>query len=146
MIGTIDVEAVFKACDKYLATEEFLMNDAKARHAELMKIVNEGNAETEKLKKLDPKSPTVRAIEDRITTLQAQYEAGRKQAQMEISRKHAENMATTINDIRQMAQAIATQQRDDDGAPDVYHPGLALAAGYDRDGDVPIRDLLRPPL
>jgi Skp family chaperone for outer membrane proteins len=111
VIGTINMEAVFKGCDKFLAMEEQIENDAKVRQAELMKIANEGNAETEKLKKLAPGSPTTKGIEDNITSLQARFEAGRKQAQMEIARKHGELMAKTVNEVRQMAQAVATQQR-----------------------------------
>jgi Skp family chaperone for outer membrane proteins len=110
VIGTVNMEAVFKACDKFLAVQEQIENDAKARQGELMKIANEGNAETEKLKRLQPGTPTTKTIEDNITSLQARFEAGRKQAQMEIARKQAEIMATTINDANQMAAAVANQR------------------------------------
>jgi Skp family chaperone for outer membrane proteins len=110
VVATINMEAVFKACDKFLATEEQIENDAKVRQAELMKIANEGNSETEKLKKLAPGSPTTKGIEDNITSLQAKFEAGRKQAQMEIARKHGELMAKTVNDVRQMSKAVADQR------------------------------------
>jgi Skp family chaperone for outer membrane proteins len=110
VVATINMEAVFKACDKFLATEEQIETDAKVRQAELMKIANEGNAETEKLKKLAPGGPTTKAIEDNITSLQAKFEAGRKQAQMEIARKQGELMANTVNDVNQMAGAIANQR------------------------------------
>jgi Skp family chaperone for outer membrane proteins len=110
VIGTINMEAVFKACDKFLAMEEQIETDAKVRQSELMKIANEGNAETEKLKKLAPGTPTTKGIEDNITSLQARFEAGRKQAQMEIARKHGDLMAKTVNDVRQMAKAVADQR------------------------------------
>jgi Skp family chaperone for outer membrane proteins len=110
VIGTINMEAVFKACDKFLAIEEQIETDAKVRQGELMKIANEGNAETEKLKKLAQGTSTTKGIEDNITSLQARFEAGRKQAQMEIARKQGELMANTVNEVNQMAEAVAKQR------------------------------------
>jgi Skp family chaperone for outer membrane proteins len=109
-IATVNLEAVFKACDKFLAGEELIETDAKAKMAQLMKVASEGNAATERLKKIKQGTAEQAKVESEITSYQAQFEAGKKQAQMEIARRHGELMAQTINDVRQMAGAVAKQR------------------------------------
>lgn len=110
VIGTIDMDNVLRSYDKFKYTMEQTQAEALARHNELMKLANEGKSQSEMLPKLAAGSPDAKKIEERITLLQAQFEAGRTQAQRDFERKDAELLAMMYNEIQTMAAAIAKQR------------------------------------
>ncbi len=110
VIGTIDMDSVLKNYDKFKVSMEATQAEAMTRHNELMKIATEGQGEAEKLQKLAPGSLDEKKIQDKITSLKAQLQAGKEQAQAEFSRKDAELLATMYNEIAQMTGLVAKSQ------------------------------------
>ena len=109
-IGTIDMDAVLKNYDKFKYIIETENAEAYNRQNELMKIANEARSESEKLTKLAPGSLDENKIQDKMTTLKAQFEAGREQAQAEFSRKEVVALADVYNDMQKMAAGVAQQR------------------------------------
>lgn len=110
VIGTLDQEAVMKGYKKFMAITEQLKGEALARHNELLKLANEAKSTGEMLSKLQPGSPDAKKYEDKITSLKAQFEAGREQAEREFTQKEAEAYAMILNEIRAMAGGVAKQK------------------------------------
>ncbi|MDX2038581.1 MAG: OmpH family outer membrane protein [Isosphaeraceae bacterium] len=110
VIGTLDMDAVLRSYDKFKYQMEQTQAEALNRHNDLMKLATEAKSQSEMLSKLAPGSPDSKKIEERITQLQAQFEAGRTQAQRDFERKDAELLATMYNDIQTMSAAVAKQR------------------------------------
>jgi outer membrane protein len=107
VFGTVDVEAVLKGYDKFKAQQEEFNAAAKAKHGELMKIKAEAQSEAEKLPKLTPNSVDAKKVEDRLTALKAQFEAGRESAEREFALRQAEMLATMYREVQDMVRRIA---------------------------------------
>ncbi len=107
LIGTIDMDFVLKNYDKFKYIIEAENAEAYSRQNDLMKIANEGRSEAEKLAKLAPGSLDEKKIKDKLTSLKAQLEAGREQAQAEFSQKEVDALATVYNDMQAMAAGVA---------------------------------------
>jgi Skp family chaperone for outer membrane proteins len=102
IIGTVDIDAVFKGYDKFkVANKEFNVA-LLARQNEMMKLKNEGQEEAQMLAKLTPGTEDFRRHENKVTELKARFEAGREQAQREFSQREAENVATIYKEVQQM--------------------------------------------
>lgn len=111
MIGTVDLEAVFKGYEKVKAQAEEFNAAAMAKKKDLMKIQTEMAQEAEMLGKLAPGSDDFKKRENHITELKAKMEAGREQAEREFSAREAESMATLYKEIQVMVQKIAETRR-----------------------------------
>jgi outer membrane protein len=107
IIGTVDIEAVFKGYDKVKTQQEEFKAAAMAKHNELMKLSTEGQEEAQKLSKLTPNSVDAKKCEDRITQLKAQLEAGREQAQRDFALRESEMLATLYKEVQEMVGLIA---------------------------------------
>jgi len=107
VIGTIDVDSVFKNYEKFkVASKEF--NAAMlARKNELMKIMSEAQEEAQMMSKLTPGTEDFTKHENRVTELKAKHEAGREQAQREFALRDAENVATIYKEVQAMVARIA---------------------------------------
>ena len=107
IIGTVDIEYVFKNYDKVkVANKEF--NAAMlARKNELLKIMSEAQQEAELMQKFNPGSEDYKKHETRVTELKARHEAGREQAEREFALRQAESMATLYKEIQAMVARIA---------------------------------------
>ncbi len=107
VIGTVDIEYVFKNYDKVkIANKEF--NAAMlARKNDLMKIMSEAQQEAELMQKFNPGSEDYKKHETRVTELKARHEAGREQAEREFALRQAESMATLYKEIQAMVARIA---------------------------------------
>jgi Skp family chaperone for outer membrane proteins len=110
VIGTIDMEQVLKNYDGFKVGMEAIEAEGIARQNELMKLGSEMNGEMEKLRKLNPGSPDQSRVEQRISELKAKGQATKEQAQMDLSRKEAEVLATTYTEIQRMAEGVAKQR------------------------------------
>jgi Skp family chaperone for outer membrane proteins len=110
VIGTVDLEAVFKGYEKVKAQAEEFNAAALAKKKDLMKIQTEMASEAEMLQKLSPGSEDFKKRENHVTELKAKMEAGREQAEREFSTREAESMATLYKEIQVMVQKIAEQR------------------------------------
>jgi outer membrane protein len=107
VIGSVDIEYVFKNYDKVKATNKEFNAAMLARKQELMKIMSEAQQEAELMQKFNPGSEDYKKHETRVTELKARHEAGREQAEREFALRQAESMATLYREIQSMVAMIA---------------------------------------
>jgi outer membrane protein len=107
VIGTIDLDAVFKNYEKVKVSSEEFRAAAMAKKNDLMKIQAEATQEAEMLAKLTPGTDDFKKHENRVTELKARYEAGREQAEREFAGREAEAMATLYKEIQAMVGRVA---------------------------------------
>jgi outer membrane protein len=107
VIGTVDIEAVFKSYDKVKTQQEEFKAAAMAKHNELMKFQTEAQEEAQKLSKLTPNSVDAKKCEDRISQLKALLEAGRESAQRDFALRESDMLATLYKEVQEMVGAIA---------------------------------------
>jgi Skp family chaperone for outer membrane proteins len=107
MIGTVDIEAVFKNYDKTKTSKKEIESKVMARKAELMKIMQDAQQEAEMLQKLTPGTGDYRTRENRVTELKAKYEASRELAQRELSGTEAEMFASMYKEVQAMVAGVA---------------------------------------
>lgn len=107
VFGTVDIEAVFKGYDKVKAQQEEFKAAAMSKHNELLKFQTEAQEQASMLQKMTPNSVDAKKIEDRITQLKAQLEAGREQAQRDFALRESEMLATLYKEVQAMVGRIA---------------------------------------
>ena len=107
VIGTVDLDAVFKGYDKVKADSEEFKSAAQVKKGELMKLQAEAQQEQEMLAKMAPGSPDAKKHEERITALKAQHQAGMESAEREFALKEAQALATLYQEIQVMVMRIA---------------------------------------
>ena len=143
MIGTVDMDAVFKGYEKFKATNKEFQAAVLGRQNELMKIKSEAEEEAQMLSKLTPGTADFKKHEDRVTELKARFAAGREQAQREFQARESENVATIYKEVQLMVMAIAQWRKIN------YVVRVTTSAPRSRsqlgDGRIPEHDgLLRP--
>jgi len=107
IIGTVDIDSVFKNYEKFKAASKEFNAAMLARKNELMKIMSEAQEEAQMLSKLTPGTEDFTKHENRVTELKARHEAGREQAQREFALRDAENVATIYKEVQAMVVRIA---------------------------------------
>ena len=107
VIGTIDLDAVFKNYEKVKVSSEEFRAAAMSKKNDLMKIQAEAQQEAEMLAKLTPGTEDFKKHENKVTELKARYEAGREQAEREFAAREAEAMATLYKEIQAMVARVA---------------------------------------
>ena len=107
VIGTIDLDSVFKNYEKVKVSSEEFNAAAMSKKNELMKIQAEAQQEAEMLAKLTPGTDDFKKHENKVTELKARYEAGREQAEREFASREAEAMATLYKEIQAMVARVA---------------------------------------
>jgi Skp family chaperone for outer membrane proteins len=107
VIGTVDVELVFKSYEKVKQSNKEYSAALMARKNELMRIMSEAQEEAQMLSKLAPGTEDYRKHENKVTQLKAQHEAGREQAEREFALRQAEAMATLYKEIQEMVKKVA---------------------------------------
>lgn len=107
VFGTVDLEAVLKNYDKVKTQQEEFKAAALSKHNELQKLMTEGQEEAQKLQKMSPNSVDAKKIEDRLTQIKAQLEAGKENAQREFAARESEMLATLYKEIQAMVARIA---------------------------------------
>ena len=134
MIGTVDMDAVFKGYEKFKATSKDFQTAVLGRQNELMKIKSEAEEEAQMLSKLTPGTADFKKHEDRVTELKARFAAGREQAQREFQARESENLATIYKEVQLMVTAIANWRkfnyvvRVTNQAPNGADPNSVMAA------------------
>jgi Skp family chaperone for outer membrane proteins len=107
VIGTIDMDAVFKNYEKVKVSSEDFKAAAQARKADLVKIQAEAQQEAEMLAKYTQGTEDFKKHENRMTELKAKFEAGREQAERDFAAREAEAMATLYKEIQAMVARVA---------------------------------------
>jgi len=107
VIGTIDMDAVFKNYDKVKVSSEEFKAAALARKGDLQKIQADAQQEAEILAKLTPGTEDFKKHENRVTELKARFEAGRESAERDFASREAEAMATLYKEVQAMVARIA---------------------------------------
>jgi outer membrane protein len=105
--GSIDMGAVFKGYDKVKSSSEEFRAAVMAKKNELMKVQAEMQQEAEKLAKMMPGTVDAKKIEDHMTQLKAQVEAGRESAEREFALREAEMLATIYKEVQSMVNRVA---------------------------------------
>lgn len=107
VIGTVDMERVFKEYEKVKFTEEQLKGEMLAKREQLMKLEADLKAAAKKLDSLTAGTAEYKKEQAHLTQLQAQLEAERQSAQRDFSQREAEAMATIYKEVQMMVGAIA---------------------------------------
>ncbi len=107
VIGTIDMDAVFKNYEKVKVSSEEFKAAALARKADLQKIQQEAQQEGEILAKLTPGTEDFKKHENKVTELKARFDAGREQAERDFASREAEAMATLYKEVQAMVARVA---------------------------------------
>ncbi len=107
LIGTVDMDAVFKSYEKFKTTNKEFQAAVMSRQNELMKIKSQGEEEAQMLSKLTPGTADFKKHEDLLTELKARHVAMREQAQREFQLRESENLATIYKEVQLMVTAIA---------------------------------------
>jgi outer membrane protein len=110
VVGTVDLDQVFKNYDKVKAAMKDLSSQIQIRKGELMKYDEEGRQEMELMRKFQPGSADYRKHEDKLTELKAKIEAGREQYQRELELRQAETMAILYQEVQMYAGWVAKQR------------------------------------
>jgi Skp family chaperone for outer membrane proteins len=110
ILGSIDLDYVFKNYDKVKAATKELGTAFQIRKGDLMKLDNEARQEVEMMQKMQPGTDDYRKHENKITELKAKMEAGREQAEREMTLRQAETMATLYKEIQVYAQWVAQRR------------------------------------
>jgi outer membrane protein len=107
VVGTIDLDNVFKNYEKVKAANKELGAAIQVRKGELMKYDDEARSVYEMMKKLNPSSDDYHKQENRLTEIKAKMEAGKEQAEREITLRQAETMATLYKEVQAYAKWVA---------------------------------------
>jgi Skp family chaperone for outer membrane proteins len=110
VIGTIDLDHVFKNYDKVKAANKEIASAIQVRRGELMKLENDGRQEVELMQKFQPGSADYRKHEDKATEIKAKMEAGKEQYEREITLRQADTMATLYKEVQAYAGWVAKQR------------------------------------
>ncbi len=110
VLGTLDLDYVFKNYEKVKAANKELGTTFQIRKGELMKIENEARQEVEMLQKMQPGSENYRKSENKITELKAKMEAGKEQAEREMTLRQAETLSTLYKEVQAYAKWVAQRR------------------------------------
>ncbi len=111
VIGTIDLDAVFKNYEKVKYANEEFQAALKARQGDLMKLQQEMVQEAELLQRFTPGQEDFKKQENKLTEMKAKLEAGREQAEREFQSREAEAMASLYNEVAEVAKKIARARK-----------------------------------
>jgi Skp family chaperone for outer membrane proteins len=111
VIGTIDIDAVFKSYEKVKYANEEFQAAMIAKRGELMKLQQEFTQEAEVLQRFAPGQEEYKKQENKLTELKARIEAGREQAEREFQSREAEAMASLYNEVTEVAKRIAQARK-----------------------------------
>ncbi len=107
VIGTVDVDQVFKQYEKTKVITQQFSADMLARKNEVMRIMSEAQSESEMLAKLTPGTEDYKLRENKVMELKAKAEAKRAQAQRDFEQREAESLATIYKEIQAMVAKVA---------------------------------------
>jgi outer membrane protein len=107
VIGSIDMDSVFKNYEKVKLSSEEIQAKALAKQNELQKLVTDMKALAEKQSSLQPTSPEFKKIDQQLTQMKIQGEAAQQSAQKELAQLEAEALAGLYREIQSMTARVA---------------------------------------
>ena len=110
IIGTIDLEAVFKNYEKVKYANEEFQNSLLTKRNELMKLQQEMQQEAEVLGRFAPGQEEYKKQENKLTEMKARLEATKETAEREFQSKEAEAMASLYNEVTEVSKKIAAKR------------------------------------
>lgn len=108
VIGSIDMEAVFKSYEKVKVTSDEMQAKALAKQNELQKLVADMKAAAEKQQSLAPNSPEYKKFDQQLTQMKIQGQATQEQIQKEMAEMEAAALATLYREVQSMVSRVAT--------------------------------------
>jgi len=111
VIGTVDIEAVFRAYDKVKVSSEAFKGDVMARQGELNKLAAEGKQAADMMAKFAPGSTDFKKTEAHISELKAKHQVLQEQSQSEFAQREADALASLYRDIQEMVGAVARARK-----------------------------------
>jgi outer membrane protein len=107
VIGSVDMEAVFKNYEKVKFHIEQLKAEGMAKQGDLVKIMTEGKQVAKEMEGFQPGSADYKLREGKLTDLQAKLEAEKAKAQREFDARHAEVLSTFYKEVQSMVSRVA---------------------------------------
>jgi Skp family chaperone for outer membrane proteins len=110
IIGSVDLDAVFRGYDRVKDSSESFKAEAAQRQNDLIKIADEGKRTAELLAKLSPNQPDYKKYENQMANLKAKLQVGQEQAASEFAQKEADALAMLYKDIQKIVAGVAKQR------------------------------------
>jgi outer membrane protein len=107
VIGTIDMEAVWRDYEKAKFQREQLKAEGMAKQGSLNQIIAEATQVRKEMEGFAPGSPDFKLRESKLTELKAKLQAEQEKAQREFDAKEAEILSTFYREAQQMVAAVA---------------------------------------
>ncbi len=106
-IGVVDVDYIFENYKKVNAEMEELKDEVRKIEEKLKIMQRTGQDEFEVFKTLKDGSPEKKAKEEKLTELQARFDAKRKSSQNELKREQAKMQLTIYQEIQDAVKVVA---------------------------------------
>lgn len=106
-IGVVDVDYIFENYKKVNAEVEELKDEARKTDEKLKVMQRQGQDKYEEYKTLKDGSSEKKAMEERLTQLQALFDAKKKSFQNEIKREQAKMQLTIYQEIQDAVKVVA---------------------------------------
>ena len=107
VIGTVDIELVFKSYDKVKISNKEYNAAAFGRKMSSCGSCPKLRKRPRCFREISPGTEDYKKHENRVTELKARHEAGREQAEREFAQRQAEAMATLYKEIQEMVKRVA---------------------------------------
>lgn len=107
VIGTIDMDSVFKNYEKVKVSSDDIAAKAMAKQNELQKLVTDMKSLAEKQGSLAPTSPEFKKIDQQLTQMKIQGEAAQESARKELAQLEAEALSALYREIQSMTARVA---------------------------------------
>jgi outer membrane protein len=111
VIGSIDMEAVFKGYKKVEFLKDEIEVAAKAKQAQLTKLMSEAQQVAKEMESLQPGSEDFKAHDAKLTEYRVQLDTAREQAQKEFAEREAKALATIYKEIEQVVKRVAVYNK-----------------------------------
>ena len=107
VIGSMDMDAVFKNYEKVKLMSEEMQAKALAKQNELQKMVADMKAAAEKQQSLAPSSPEFKKFDQQLTQMKIQAEATQESARKDLAEAEAIALAGLYREIQAMTSRVA---------------------------------------
>ena len=107
VIGTIDMDSVFKNYEKVKVSSDDIAAKAMAKQNELQKLVTDMKSLAEKQASLSPTSPEFKKLDQQLTQMKITGEAAQESARKELAQIEAEALSALYREIQSMTARVA---------------------------------------
>ncbi|HEU5116142.1 MAG TPA: OmpH family outer membrane protein [Isosphaeraceae bacterium] len=106
-IGCVDMEAVFKGYKKVEFLKDEIEVEAKAKQAELTKLMSDAQQVAKEMESFQPGSEDFKKHDAKMSEYRIRLDSEREQAQKEFAAKEAEALATIYKEIEAVVKQVA---------------------------------------